>query len=91
MHKLGIPIIILSLLAANTALAYDNGDFQIWNTDVEEVKVHKGVNFVMEQEYRFGENATELYYQHYDFGGVFSFDKMLDLGFFYRQVFERYR
>ena len=91
MHKLGIPIIILSLLAANTALAYDNGDFQIWNTDVEEVKVHKNVNFVMEQEYRFGENATELYYQHYDFGGVFSFDKMLDLGFFYRQVFERYR
>lgn len=80
---------ISAILIGSCAYAYDNGDFQIWNTYYQDVKVIKDVLFSMEQEFRFGKNAGELYYQHYDFGAVFSFDKMLDLGFFYRQVFER--
>jgi len=77
--------------AAYRACAYDNGDFQIWNTDYEDIKIARSVKFSMEQEFRFGENASELYYQHYDFGFVYGFDKMLDLGFFYRLVLEKYR
>ena len=73
------------------AYAYDSGDFQIWNTDYEDIKIAKDVKFSMEQEFRFGENASELYYQHYDFGFVYGFDKMLDLGFFYRLVLEKYK
>lgn len=91
MKKTAIAITAALLLIAGRALAYDKGDFQIWNTDAEDIKIHKDVKFSMEQEYRFGENATELYYQHYDFGFVYGFDKMLDLGLFYRQVFERYK
>jgi hypothetical protein len=90
--KNSVIIIILIISVALTCInahAYDNGDFQIWNTDYEDVKVYKNVNLSMEQEFRYGKNASELYYQHYDFGAVFSFDKMLDLGFSYRQVFER--
>ncbi len=75
-------VIIVSVIISVNAYAYDNGDFQIWNTDSEDVKVYKNVKFSMEQEFRYGKNASELYYQHYDFGTVFSFDKMLDMGFF---------
>lgn len=94
MFKNVVKIVVLVLclvMVSFKAHAYDNGDFQIWNTDGEDVKIYKNVKFSMEQEYRFGENATELYYQHYDFGFVYGFDKRLDLGFFYRLVFERYK
>ena len=95
MKKLTIAVVAILLFAASQAChearAYDNGDFQIWNTDVEDIKIYKNVKYSMEQEYRFGEDATELYYQHYDFGFVYGFDKRLDLGFFYRLVFERYK
>lgn len=88
-----VLFVLVSCLALISckASAYDNGDFQIWNTDVEEVKVYKGVKFAMEQEFRFGEDATEFYYQHYDWGAIFGFNKMLDISLGYRQVFERYR
>lgn len=84
-------IIVSAVLIGTNAYAYENGDFQIWNTDYQEVKVAKGVKFAMEQEFRFGENASELYYQHYDWGGVFCFDKMLDLGLSFRLIRDRYK
>ncbi len=86
-----IVLVLCFTVVSFKAHAYDNGDFQIWNTDVEEVKIYKNVKFVMEQEFRFGEDATELYYQHYDWGFVFGFDKMLDIGLSYRLVLERYK
>lgn len=86
--KIAALAVFLSL-AGQFSYAYENNDFQIWNTDSEEVKIYKGVKFAMEQEFRFGENARELYYQHYDWGFVFAFHKMLDLGFFYRLVYEK--
>jgi len=94
MHRNTLKKVMLTILLALigvAAYAYDNGDFQIWNTDYQNIKVAKNVKLAMEQEFRFGENATEFYYQHYDWGIVFGFDKMLDLGFCYRQVFERYK
>ncbi len=91
MKKLKIAVIVVMLMTGATAYGYQSGDFQIWNTDTEEVKVYKGVKFAMEQEFRFGENASEFFYQHYEFGPVFGFSKILDLGFFYRLVLEKYK
>lgn len=82
---------ILALSISVDTYAYDNGDFQIWNTDYQNIKVAKNVKLAMEQEFRFGENATELYYQHYEWSAVFGFDKMLDIALGYRQVFDRYK
>ena len=90
--RVGLVVLTLCLAAAAfKAYAYDNGDFQIWNTDYEDINIAKDVKFSMEQEFRFGENAHELYYQHYDWGFVYGFDKMLDLGFFYRLVLEKFQ
>jgi len=86
--RLTVLVLCLSMECSNI-YAYDKGDFQIWNTDVEEVKIHKSVKFAMEQEFRFGENASEFFYQHYEWGFVFGFARMLDLGFFYRLVLEK--
>jgi hypothetical protein len=89
MKKVRIVVTALILLAACRAYGYQDGDFQIWNTDAQEVKIRKGVKFAMEEEFRFGDSASELYYQHYEWGLVFGFARMLDLGFFYRLIYEK--
>lgn len=79
----------LIILSAATVHAYQEGDFQIWNTDAESVTIVKGAKLAFEQELRWWNDATELHYQHYDFGLVLSPNKYFDLGFFYRQIYER--
>lgn len=91
MNRRSIKIIIMAIaiaLIAGVSYAYESGDFQIWNTNGEEVNIYKDVKFAMEQEFRYGNSAGELFYQHYDFGFVYGFDKMLDIGLCYRQVFQ---
>jgi hypothetical protein len=61
MKRMAVILIVALPLAACPAGAYDNGDFQMWYTNGEEVKIHKGVKFAAEQEFRFGENASELF------------------------------
>lgn len=78
-------------MLAGRVYAYQEGDFQIWNTEAEELTICKGAKASFEQEFRYWENASELHYQHYDFGLVLSPNKYLDLGFFYRQIYERRR
>lgn len=90
MNKL--PVLVLVLMAAcPLAYAYDSGDFQIWNTDYEDINIAKSTRVSMEQEFRFGENASELYYHHYEFGIFYNFDKRFDLGLCYRIVYDKYK
>ena len=82
--------LVLCLTAAGTrAYAYQNGDFQIWHTEGQEAEIGKATKITQEEEWRFGESATEFYYQHYDWGVAYAFDKRLELGLNYRQVYER--
>ena len=76
--KIIIPIILVTL-ALSKAYAYDNGDFQIWNTNDEDITIGKATKLTLEEEYRYGENASELFYQHYDWGFNFAFDKRLEI------------
>lgn len=69
--------------------AYDDGDFQIWNTNTEELKLGKGSKLTIQEEYRYGEGASELFYQHYDWGLAYAFDKRLELDFGYRFILEK--
>ncbi len=92
MFKNKSAILALCLILTGPGVyAYDNGDFQIWQTDGEDIKIGKGTKFTMEQEFRFGENASELFYQHYDWGVACSFDKLLELAFGYRLVLEKFQ
>jgi len=87
--KKRLLIIISAMAIGIDAYAYDNGDFQIWNTDYQDIKVIKDVRLLMEQEFRFGGDASEFYHQHYEWGAAFGFDKMLDIAFCYRLILSK--
>jgi hypothetical protein len=70
------------------AYAYDDHDFQVWNTDAEEFKIDKDSKVVMEEEFRWGNNASEFYYHHYDAGYFYNLKKWLNVGGGYRQVYQ---
>jgi len=78
----------LLLMLAAKAYAYDDGDFQIWNTDVEEFKINKNSKVALEEEFRWADNASEFSYQHYDIGYFYNLNKYLNVGGGYRQVYE---
>jgi len=85
-------VIILGLflaVASFNAYAYDNGDFQVWNTDGEEKKISEDAKITAEEEFRWGDNANQLYYYHFDVGFLYAFNKNFDLSLNYRHIYER--
>ena len=68
--------------------AYDDGDFQVWNTDVEEYKINKDSKIALEEEFRWGDNANEFYYHHYDIEFFYNMKKYLNLAGGYRHIYE---
>lgn len=94
MRKILATVIISSILIAAScpaAMAYKDGDFQIWNTNAQDIKIGKATKFMMEEEFRYAETATEFYYQHYDWGFAWAFDRRFELALGYRLIFERYK
>ena len=92
MIKNAVKFIILVLcltLISFKAYAYDDGDFQIWNSDAQDIKIGKATKFTMEQEFRWGDNASEFFYQHYDWGFAWAFDKRFELALGYRLILEK--
>jgi len=83
--KFILAVALLSL--ATAAYAYDDHDFQVWNTDAEEIKINARARIALEQEFRWGDNAGELFYQHYDAGLFYDLNKHLNIGGGYRQIY----
>lgn len=81
-------IMALVMLMGINAYAYEEGDFQIWHTEDQEVNIFKNTKYTMEEEFRYGGNASELYYQHYDWGFVYEICKNFNVGANYRQIYE---
>lgn len=88
MKKTFLAIIGLTLILTGKVYAYDDGDFQIWNTDVEELKINDKTKIALEEEFRWGDNANQFYYHHYDLGLSYALNKHLNVGGGYRQVYE---
>ena len=89
MKMINCLIIGLVLLCVINAYAYDSGDFQFWNTDVEELKISTNSKIALEQEFRWGNRARELYYQHYDLGYFYELAKFLNVGVGYRHILSK--
>ncbi len=85
-----VSFLLMGLVLATTirAYAYDNHDFQFWNTEVEEMRLNKNSKLVFEQEFRLGDNAGDLYYQHYDVGYIYELSKYFSAGIGYRYIKE---
>ncbi len=89
--KLSTLIIAIILFLTIKLYAYDDGDFQIWNTDVEEFQLKKDLKLTFEQEFRWGDNAKEFYYQHYDVGLFYNLSEYWNVGGGYRHVLNKSR
>lgn len=82
-------VICAVLMMSASAYAYDDGDFQVWHTESQELKINKVSKITFEEELRWGDDAGELYYQHYHSGYVYAVNKNLDLGVNYRQIYDK--
>lgn len=94
MFKNTVKLIVLVLCFVSVgvkAYAYENGDFQMWETFGEDIKIGKSTKFAVEQEFRFGKDASEFFYQHYDWGFAWAFDKRLEIALGYRLIYEKYK
>lgn len=89
MKKTIFAIIGLVVFLTTKIYAYDDGDFQIWNTDTEEFIINKSTKITLEEEFQWADNANDFSYHHYDAGFVYSLNSYLDVGANYRQVFEK--
>jgi hypothetical protein len=78
----------IMLFVAADAYAYKDGDFQIWHTEAQDVNLKQGAKLTLEEEFRYGDNARELYYQHYDIGLAYDVNKHLTTSISYRQIYD---
>jgi len=88
MKRISFILIGFILMIAGRVYAYDDHDFQVWNTDVEEFKINKDAKIAFEEEFRWGDNASEFYYKHYDVGFFYNLEKWLNIGGGYRHIYE---
>jgi len=91
MNRGGLKLFVLTFFLAiisTKVYAYDDGDFQAWNTDVEEFKINDDSKIALEEEFRWGDNANEFFYHHYDLGFFYNLKKYLNIGGGYRHVYE---
>jgi len=81
-------LIVLGM--ATASFAFDDEDFQIWNTVKANWKFADDWKISLEEEFYHGDNVGHMYYQHSDLGVTYSgFAKWFDIGIFYRQIFQK--
>jgi len=85
-----ITVLVCVGFLSGPCFAFDDGDFQWWSSAGASFDINKDWKCSFEEEFRFGDDAGEFYYHHSDLGFVYgSLADWIDLGFNYRQVFER--
>ena len=89
LKKTAALLLVLTLaLAGHGLYAYQDGDFQIWQADDQEFKLTKASKLKLQEEFRFGDDAGELYYHHYEADLSYKVHKYLGVSAAYRQIFE---
>ncbi|MGD9014740.1 MAG: DUF2490 domain-containing protein [Candidatus Omnitrophota bacterium] len=90
-HRLAsFTLMILVIFCCSQVFATDDGEFQYWNTESVSTKLNDDWKVKLEEEFRLGDDGGNLYYQHSDLGFTYSgLTDWLDLGFNYRQIFEK--
>lgn len=86
MIRLGV---FWGLFMAVTAFAYGDGDWQLWITGDMEGKPSEKWKVKVEEEFRYGSNLKEFYYQHTDCGLTRKLTDWFNLGLNYRQIYEK--
>lgn len=81
---------ITVVLISEICFASDDGDFQYWSKAKFSFDINKDWEATFEEEFRLEDDSSRLYRHHSDVGFVYkSLADWIDLGFNYRQVFEK--
>lgn len=83
-------LMAMSLTEIGFAQLGRDGDFQYWNTELLQGKISEKIGAYLEAEFRFGDDASEFYYQHTHFELPISINDWLEIGPAYRQVWEKW-
>ncbi|MFC1624469.1 DUF2490 domain-containing protein [Candidatus Omnitrophota bacterium] len=79
----------LPMSFSKPGLAYDDGDFQYWNSESASWKIGSDWKVTLEEEFRLGDDATNLYYNHTDLGAAYSgLADWITVGAHYRHILE---
>ncbi|MFH1261490.1 MAG: DUF2490 domain-containing protein [Candidatus Micrarchaeota archaeon] len=81
--------ICFGLFTVVTAFAYEDGDWQFWNTESIEGNFVKNWKVKLEEEFRFGDSMGEFYYHHTDGGLTYRMMDWFYVGLNYRQIYEK--
>src|SRR5574341_44157 len=86
----GALVALMACLLAHPAPAELNADndFQFWNTEAIEGKINDQWKAYVEAELRFGDDASEFYYQHTHLEILYKALEWLEIGAAYRQAWE---
>ena len=85
-----IIIAIIVALISETCSAFDDGDFQYWNTTGFSFDLSKDWEFTFEEDLRFQDEGSRLYYHHSESGFVYTgYADWVEFGLNYRQVSSR--
>jgi len=80
--------VLLAVSFSTDSYAFDDGDFQYWNTESASWKFEEGWKIKIEEEFRFADDVSDFYYQHSDIGFSYLAENWLELGANYRHIFE---
>lgn len=87
-----LAVLIIAGLTAQmcSAVSFRDGDFQYWSINGGSVDIDENWTITAHEELRFGDNASEFYYQHTDVGVVYkNVVENVDLGFNFRKAFTK--
>lgn len=85
-----VVTVVTVVLISKVCFAFDNSDFQYWSTADFSFDIDKDWKFTFQEEFRLKKSGGYLYHHHSEAGLVHkSFADWIDLGFNYRQVFEK--
>ena len=78
-----------ALFFCQCAFAFDDGDWQYWNTESASAELSRKWRFDIEEEFRWGDDMKNPYYNHTDIEVVYSgLADWFDLGLNYRHINE---
>lgn len=70
--------------------AFEDEGFQYWASSSTFLDISKNWEAMFQKEFRLGDDGGTLYYQHSELGAMYKgLAEWLELGFNYRQIFER--
>lgn len=81
--------VIMVFFSFHYSFAFQDGDFQYWNVESITWKAAENLKMELEEEFRFGNELKDFYYQHTDIGATYSgLADWLDIGINYRLIFQ---